>query len=58
MRGEARISGLHWRRAIPLLDLADPMLPDESSVMIARLVFSGVFDRFPDLKSVIHHCGP
>ena len=31
--------------------------PYESTVAMTRLVFSGVFDRFPDLKIVIHHCG-
>jgi aminocarboxymuconate-semialdehyde decarboxylase len=31
--------------------------PYESSVAMTRLVFSGVFDRYPDLKFVIHHCG-
>ncbi|MBU2497362.1 MAG: amidohydrolase [Proteobacteria bacterium] len=31
--------------------------PYESSVMMTRLAFSGIFDRYPDLKIVIHHCG-
>ena len=31
--------------------------PYESTVAMTRLVFSGVFDRFPGLKIVIHHCG-
>jgi aminocarboxymuconate-semialdehyde decarboxylase len=31
--------------------------PYETSVAMARLVFSGVFDRHPDLKIVTHHCG-
>jgi aminocarboxymuconate-semialdehyde decarboxylase len=31
--------------------------PYESTVAMTRLVFSGVFDRYPDLKFVIHHCG-
>jgi aminocarboxymuconate-semialdehyde decarboxylase len=29
----------------------------ETSVAMARLVFSGVFDRHPGLKVVTHHCG-
>jgi len=31
--------------------------PYETSVAIIRLVFSGLFDRYPDLKFIIHHCG-
>jgi aminocarboxymuconate-semialdehyde decarboxylase len=31
--------------------------PYQSSLAMARLVFSGVFERFPNLKFVIHHCG-
>lgn len=31
--------------------------PYETAVAMTRLVFSGVFDRFPDLKFVVHHCG-
>jgi aminocarboxymuconate-semialdehyde decarboxylase len=31
--------------------------PYETSVAMARLVFSGVFDRHPGLKVVTHHCG-
>ncbi|MFL5043966.1 MAG: amidohydrolase family protein [Xanthobacteraceae bacterium] len=31
--------------------------PYETSVAMARLVFSGVLDRFPDLKVVTHHLG-
>jgi predicted TIM-barrel fold metal-dependent hydrolase len=31
--------------------------PYESSVAMARLVFSGLFDRFPDLKIITHHMG-
>jgi uncharacterized protein len=31
--------------------------PYETSVAMARLVFSGVFDRHPALKIVTHHCG-
>jgi predicted TIM-barrel fold metal-dependent hydrolase len=31
--------------------------PYESTVAMTRLVFSGVFDRYSDLKIVIHHCG-
>jgi aminocarboxymuconate-semialdehyde decarboxylase len=31
--------------------------PYETSVAMARLVFSGVFDRHPDLKIVTHHLG-
>ena len=31
--------------------------PYETSVAMARLVFSGLFDRFPDIKIVTHHMG-
>jgi predicted TIM-barrel fold metal-dependent hydrolase len=31
--------------------------PYETSVMMARLVFSGVMDKLPDLKMVAHHFG-
>ncbi|MFC1892387.1 amidohydrolase family protein [Thermodesulfobacteriota bacterium] len=31
--------------------------PYESSKGMARLVFSGVFDKYPNLKFIIHHCG-
>jgi predicted TIM-barrel fold metal-dependent hydrolase len=31
--------------------------PYETSVAMARLVFSGLFDRFPGLKIITHHCG-
>ena len=31
--------------------------PYETSVAMARLVFSGVFDRHPKLKIITHHCG-
>ncbi|HEX7782242.1 MAG TPA: amidohydrolase family protein [Sphingobium sp.] len=31
--------------------------PYDTSAAMARLVFSGVLDRFPDLKIITHHCG-
>ncbi|HEY8579814.1 MAG TPA: amidohydrolase family protein [Beijerinckiaceae bacterium] len=31
--------------------------PYETSVAMSRLVFSGVYDRHPDLKIITHHCG-
>ena len=31
--------------------------PYETSVAMARLVFSGVYDRYPDLNIITHHCG-
>jgi predicted TIM-barrel fold metal-dependent hydrolase len=31
--------------------------PYDTSVAMARLVFSGVFDRHPKLKIITHHCG-
>src|SRR5215470_19449361 len=31
--------------------------PYQTSVAMARLVFSGIMDRFPDLKIVTHHLG-
>jgi aminocarboxymuconate-semialdehyde decarboxylase len=31
--------------------------PYETSVAMARLVFSGLFDRHPALKIITHHCG-
>jgi aminocarboxymuconate-semialdehyde decarboxylase len=32
-------------------------LPYDTSVAMARLVFSGLFDRHPDLKIITHHLG-
>ena len=31
--------------------------PYETSVAMARLVFAGLFDRFPDVKIITHHMG-
>lgn len=31
--------------------------PYETTVAMARLVFSGVFEKHPDLKIITHHCG-
>ena len=31
--------------------------PYETSVAMSRLVFSGLFDRHPDLNIITHHCG-
>lgn len=31
--------------------------PYETSAMMARLIFSGVFDRYPNLKVITHHLG-
>ena len=31
--------------------------PYETSVAMARLVFSGIFDKFPDIKIITHHMG-
>ena len=31
--------------------------PYETSVAMARLVFTGIFDRFPDIKIITHHMG-
>jgi uncharacterized protein len=31
--------------------------PYETSAAMARIVFSGLFDRLPDLRIVTHHCG-
>jgi aminocarboxymuconate-semialdehyde decarboxylase len=31
--------------------------PFETTAAMARLVFSGVFERFPSLKIITHHCG-
>lgn len=31
--------------------------PHETSLCAGRLVFSGLFDRFPDLKIITHHAG-
>ncbi len=31
--------------------------PYETSAAMARLVFSGVFDKFPGLKIITHHAG-
>lgn len=32
-------------------------LPDASTIAMTRLVYSGIFDRYPDLKIITHHCG-
>jgi predicted TIM-barrel fold metal-dependent hydrolase len=31
--------------------------PYQTSVAMARLVFSGITDHFPELKIVVHHLG-
>jgi len=31
--------------------------PYETSIFMARMIFSGVFARHPDLKIITHHCG-
>jgi uncharacterized protein len=31
--------------------------PYETSVAMSRIVFSGLFDRLPDLRIITHHCG-
>jgi len=31
--------------------------PYETGVTLARLIFSGIMDRFPDLKVIAHHLG-
>lgn len=31
--------------------------PYETTAAMARIVFSGMFDRLPDLKIITHHCG-
>ena len=31
--------------------------PYETTVAMSRLVFSGVFDKWPNLKVITHHCG-
>lgn len=31
--------------------------PYETTAAMVRLVFSGVFDKFPDIKFITHHCG-
>lgn len=31
--------------------------PYETSAAMARIVFSGIFDKFPSLKILTHHCG-
>ena len=31
--------------------------PFETSVAMARMVFSGLFDKLPDLRLITHHCG-
>src|ERR1035441_924920 len=31
--------------------------PYETSVAMARILFAGYFDRFPDLKIITHHMG-
>ena len=31
--------------------------PYQTTIAMARLVFSGIFENFPDLKILTHHCG-
>ena len=31
--------------------------PYETTIAMARLIFSGVFDKYPNLKFITHHCG-
>ena len=31
--------------------------PFETSVAMARIVFSGIFDRLPEMEMITHHCG-
>lgn len=31
--------------------------PFETSAAMARLVFSGIFEKYPNLKMITHHCG-
>jgi predicted TIM-barrel fold metal-dependent hydrolase len=31
--------------------------PYETSVAMARIVFSGLFDKLPDMRIITHHCG-
>ena len=31
--------------------------PYETSISMARLVFSGILEKYPDLKIITHHCG-
>lgn len=31
--------------------------PYETSVAMTRLIFSGIFDKYPNLKIITHHCG-
>jgi uncharacterized protein len=31
--------------------------PYETTAAMVRLVFSGIFERFPDIKFITHHCG-
>jgi predicted TIM-barrel fold metal-dependent hydrolase len=31
--------------------------PYDTTVMMTRLVFSGIFEKFPNLKVITHHCG-
>jgi aminocarboxymuconate-semialdehyde decarboxylase len=31
--------------------------PYETTVAMARMVFSGIFEKFPNLRFITHHCG-
>jgi predicted TIM-barrel fold metal-dependent hydrolase len=31
--------------------------PYDTTVAMTRLVFAGIFEKFPDIKFIIHHCG-
>src|SRR5262249_34458452 len=49
--------GLPGRDQIEIRDLGDPGWPYETSCTMARLIFSGVTTRLPDLKILIRHLG-
>src|SRR5262249_47599024 len=51
----AQCPGLPGRDQIEIRDLGDPGLALETSCTMARLIFSGVTTRLPDLKILIHH---
>jgi len=50
-------SPIHQREQIQVRDLLAVRLAYETSVFMARLVFSGMMEKLPGLKIITHHLG-
>ena len=53
----ANFPGLPNREGIEIRDLVTFGWPYDTSVAMSRIVFAGIFDRFPNLKIITHHMG-